>query len=274
VAIVERLHTWAAGQEDDVREWLERLLVVAATGAVLVVNAIAGAAGLNGVTTGEVARRYDLPFTPAGYVFAIWSLIYLGLLAFTVAQLRGATARSPRVAAVRAVYVFSAVANVAWLWFWHHEALLASLGVMLLLLGSLAAAYRHVASSVASTAAEGWCLDLPFRLYFAWISVATLANLGTVLAAGALAGIQPAPLPLSQGLVAATFVLGALAWRRLRDPVFLGVIAWALAGIALKAGQLPAVSAPAMLGCALAGLGAIGLLLDAGPGGGRQPATG
>lgn len=245
-----------------------RILVALATALTLAVNAMAGASGLNGVTTGEVARRLDLPFTPAGYVFSIWSVIYAGLLAFTVAQLVGAGADSPRAAAVRPAYVFTAVANVAWLWFWHHEKVLAALAVMLLLCGALAAIYRYLASTVASSAAEGWWLDRPFRLYFAWVTIATLANVAVATGTDAWPGPGPDPLRLSQLMIGAALAIAGLAWWRLRDPVFLVVVAWALAGIALKGGQPVAVSAPAMLGCGLAGLAAIDLL--AGP---RRVAT-
>lgn len=240
-----------------------RILVALATALTLAVNGMAGAAGLNGITTGEVARQLDLPFTPAGYVFSIWSLIYAGLLAFSVAQLAGRGAWSPRAAVVRPVYVFAATANVAWLWFWHHEAILAALAVMLLLCGSLAAIYRYLASTEPSSAAEAWWLDRPFRLYFAWITIATLANLAVALGSGAVPGTDPDPLLVSRLLVGATLAVAGIAWWRLRDPVFLVVFAWALSGIALKGGQPASISVPAMLGCALAGLAAIDLL--AGP---------
>lgn len=249
---------------------VERVLVVLATVAVVAINALAGAGLLNDVSTGEVARRFDLPYTPAGYAFAIWSLIYLGLVAFTVAQAVPSRWPSSRVDAIRPAYVFSSVANGAWLWFWHHEALLGSLAVMALLLGSLTYIYRTLAATPPATAAEAWWLDRPLRLYCAWITVATLVNLAVVLAAGGMPDFDP--VLLSQLMIAATFAVGVFVYRRLRDPLFLCVIGWAAAAIALKAGQPLAVSAPAMLVCGLLGLGAIGLLVEGD--GGLQSTTG
>ena len=249
---------------------VERVLVVLATVAVVAINALAGAGLLNDVSTGEVARRFDLPYTPAGYAFAIWSLIYLGLTAFTVAQAVPSRWPSSRVEAIRPAYVFSSVANGAWLWFWHHEALLGSLAVMALLLGSLTFIYRTLAATPPATAAEAWWLDRPLRLYCAWITVATLVNLAVVLAAGGMPDFDP--VLLSQLMIAATFAVGVFVYRRLRDPLFLCVIGWAAAAIALKAGQPLAVSAPAMLVCGLLGLGAIGLLVEGD--GGLQSTTG
>lgn len=242
--------------------WLERLLVLLATAATLVVNGLAGNGALGGVTTGEVAGRFALPFTPAGYVFAIWGLIYVGLVAFSLYQVAGAGAASGRVALLRPVYVFSAAANVAWLVLWHRQAPLAALCVMLLLLASLAVARRQLATGPAASRAEAWCVDLPFRLYLSWITVATLANLAVVLAYAGAVGVPRAAEPISLAMLALAFFLAAIGYRRGRDPVFLVVIAWAAAGIALRHGQPMTVSVPAMGVAALAGLGAISLLLE------------
>jgi len=248
---------------------IERWLVVAATVGTLAVNALANTGGLGGVTTGEVASRYDLPFTPAGYVFSIWGLIYLGLAAFTAFQFAGAGTASARVGPVRPAYVFTAAANVTWLWFWHHEALLASLGVMLLLFGALASTYRALGASAPAGGREAWCVDVPFRLYTAWITVATLANLSVVLATPGVVGTGLGPRGVSLAMIVVAAAIAAFAYLRLRDAVFLLTIAWAASGVALKAGQPPSVSVPAMILCGFAGLGAIGLLLEA-----SRPAAG
>jgi hypothetical protein len=253
---------------------LERGLVLVATGLVLAVNGLANTDALGGVTTGEVAARYALPFTPAGYVFAIWGLIYIGVIAFSLYQAAGAGARLERVDSLRPVYVFSAAANVAWLWFWHHQAPLAAMAVMLMLLASLIVARRIVAAAPAGSLVEFMCVDAPFRLYVAWISVATLANLAIVIAyVGSAAGPR-APVAVSLAMLAAALAIAAYAWRNLRDPIFLLVIAWAALGIALRHGQPMAVSGPAIVVFGLAGLGAIGLLMEDARALRRQSTTG
>lgn len=240
---------------------IDRVMVILATSATLVVNGLANTAGINGRSTGAVANQYDLPFTPAGYVFSIWGLIYLALVAFSAWQFSASGARSVRAAAIRSIYVFSAAANMAWLWFWHHEALAAAMVVMLLLLASLAVIYRQLSGSPPASRLEAWCLDVPFRLYLAWITMAALANLSVVVAEATGLPVSVDPVIWSQGMLAAALVIGALVFARLRDPIYLCVISWAAVGIALKGGQAPAVSVPAMIVAGLAGLGAVGLLL-------------
>lgn len=252
---------------------IDRTLVLLATGVTLVVNGLANTAGINGVSTGAVANLYDLPFTPAGYVFSIWGLIYLALVAFSVWQFTAEGRNSDRAVPVRSIYVFSAAANVTWLWFWHHEALAVSLVVMLLLLGSLLIIYRQLSAGPPESVREAWCLDLPFRLYLGWITVATLANLSVVVTTAGWLPFAVDPSRWTLLMLAAIAAIGLLVFTRQRDPVFLSVISWAAVGIALKGGQAPLVSAPAMVVAGLTGLGVVGLLLGAARNSARQSTT-
>lgn len=55
--------------------------------AVLVVNYLAVALPLGGMTTGALSDLYPNLFVPAALTFSIWGLIYLLLLGFVVWQL-------------------------------------------------------------------------------------------------------------------------------------------------------------------------------------------
>ena len=61
---------------------LQRLNVVVFV-VTIIVNGLATSVGLNGVTTADVSDMYFTLVTPAGYVFAIWSVIYTLLLLFS-----------------------------------------------------------------------------------------------------------------------------------------------------------------------------------------------
>ena len=50
----------------------------------LTVNILASALPLNGQNTGEISDRFQVYFVPAGYVFAIWGIIYIGWIAFVI----------------------------------------------------------------------------------------------------------------------------------------------------------------------------------------------
>ena len=56
--------------------------------AVIFWNYWSNTGAINGHTVGELSDKYANLFTPAGYAFAIWGLIFLGLLVLVWSQLR------------------------------------------------------------------------------------------------------------------------------------------------------------------------------------------
>jgi hypothetical protein len=52
----------------------------------IVFNALSGTGVFNGRTIGGVSDDYPNLFTPAGFTFSIWSVIYLFLLIFVIYQ--------------------------------------------------------------------------------------------------------------------------------------------------------------------------------------------
>src|SRR5215213_1828106 len=67
---------------------LQPVLVLIATFGMIVFNYFASTGILGGVTPNVVTDKYSMQITPAGYAFApIWSLIYLGCIAFSIYQL-------------------------------------------------------------------------------------------------------------------------------------------------------------------------------------------
>ena len=100
----------------------------------IAVNALANALPINGRTTGEISDGFDILFTPAGYVFSIWGLIYTMLIVFSIVQVLPSYQR-PEVAAARPWYLLSAAGNMSWIFAWHYELIPLSLVFMLALLG-------------------------------------------------------------------------------------------------------------------------------------------
>ena len=73
-----------------------QIAVAVRTVIMLVVNRLANALPLKGQNTGEISDRFQVYFVPAGYVFAIWGVIYLGMLAFTIFQALSSQRENPR----------------------------------------------------------------------------------------------------------------------------------------------------------------------------------
>ncbi len=203
--------------------------------ATIAVNGLANALPLNGQTTGEISDRFQVYFVPAGYVFSIWGVIYLGLILFAVYQVLPAQRDNPRLRRVGYLFALSCLANIVWLFLWHYEKFVLTLAAMLSLLGLLIATYLRlgVGRTQVSTA-ERWFVRVPFSVYLGWVSVATIANVTATLAYLNWGGWGiPTELWAVLMLVVAT-ALGLAVVATRGDVAYPLVLIWAFAGIAVK----------------------------------------
>jgi len=225
-----------------IRQYANLLSVLAA----LTVNVLASALPLNGQNTGEISDRFQVYFVPAGYVFAIWGIIYIGWIAFTIFQLRPSQKENPRLRRLGYLFALSNVANAAWLFCWHYNQFGLSVLVMLLLLGLLIASYLQLnVNRVSVTRSEYWSVDVVFSVYLGWITVATVANITDWFYFVGWNGFGiPAQVWAAIMLAVASLLGLAMALTR-RDAGYLSVLVWAFAGIAVKqtGAQIVVVSA-------------------------------
>ncbi|MBN1401244.1 MAG: tryptophan-rich sensory protein [Anaerolineae bacterium] len=228
------------------RDRLRQIVNVLALVVTLVFNGLASANGLNGQTTGEISDRFEVYFVPAGYVFSIWGLIYLGLLAFVVYQLLPSQGSNPRLRQIGYLFVVSCLANAVWLVFWHYELFGLSVVAMLVLLVSLITIYLRLGVGRTSVSrAERWCVRVPFSVYLGWVSVATIANITSALDVANWGGWGIAPATWAVIMLVVAGILAAAVSITRRDVAFLLVIVWASAGIAVKQAATPLVAGAA-----------------------------
>ncbi|MBS3783551.1 MAG: tryptophan-rich sensory protein [Anaerolineae bacterium] len=231
---------------DRKRDRIRQVINVAAVFATIALNGLANALPLNGLTTGEISDRFDVYFVPAGYVFSIWGLIYLALVAFAVYQALPSQRDSPRLRRVGYLFALSCVANVAWLFFWHYEVFPLTIVAMVALLLLLIAVYVRLGIGRSTVpAAERWLVRLPFSIYLGWVTVATIANATSLLDYLNWSGwgISPEIWTVIM-LIAATGITAAVTFTR-GDIAYGLVIVWAFAGIAVKHADTRMVSTAA-----------------------------
>lgn len=213
---------------------MRRYVSILFTLAVLAVNAAANILPINGVNTGEISARYPTGFTPAGWVFSIWALIYIGLVAFAVFAARGRNVTASRIRDIEPAYWLSCGANAVWIFMWHYGYILASLVLMFVILACLIFIYLRLRSSSASSWSERLCVDAPFSLYFGWITTATLANLAAWFYA---IETWPFGLPMDDWalltVVTATAIYTAIGVKT-HDVIYVLVFGWASLGIVLQ----------------------------------------
>lgn len=208
----------------------------------LTVNALASTLPLNGKNTGEISDLFPVYFVPAGYVFIIWAVIFLGWLVFALFQLSPAQKENPRLRRLGYVFALSNLVNAAWLFAWHYFQFGVSVLLMLTLLGLLIVSYLRLdVNRQPASRAERWAVDVPFSIYLGWISVATVANITSWLYSVDWNGWGVATELWAVIMLAVASVLGlAMALTR-RDVAYVSVLAWAFAGIAVKQVTSPLV---------------------------------
>ena len=87
----------------------------------IIINILADALPINGLNTGKISDNFHVLFVPAGYVFAIWGLIYIGLLTYAAYQALPAQKDNPRMQATGWWVVLGGLANSMWIFLWHYE---------------------------------------------------------------------------------------------------------------------------------------------------------
>ncbi len=215
---------------------IRHLAVPAALLAVIAFNVLSVTLPLGGRSVEQVSAMYQNLFTPAGFTFSIWSVIYAGLVAFTLYQFLPSQADNRVVQRVAVLFIISCLLNVGWLLAWHFLWIGFSVVLMALLLLTLIVVYLQVTGRAKErTPAYRLMVALPFRLYLGWISVATMANVSAYLVSTGWTGGPLSETGWALSLMGAVVILGLLAlWTR-RDLFFTLVLVWGLAGIA--AGQ-------------------------------------
>ena len=151
------------------------LMVIALIG-VIAVNALANILPLNNQTTGEISNRLPVLFTPAGYVFSIWSVIYVLLIIWLVGMWKKNKEIDASYIKQSILFIISCILNIAWIFLWHYEYFLLTVLVMIAFLVTLILLYSTYPVSDNRLTSR-----LPISIYLGWISVATIANISYVL---------------------------------------------------------------------------------------------
>jgi hypothetical protein len=244
--------------KDTLRQWINVIAYVVT----VIVNGLATSLPLNGQTTGEISDRFPVYFTPANYVFAIWGVIYLGLLGFTIYQALPSQRGNPRLRRIGYLPALSGILNTVWIFLWHYNIFELTVAVMLGILLTLIAIYLRLdIGRTAVSSAERWLVNSPFSVYLGWITVATIANVTTLLyylnwdGFGISPQVWAVAILLVGAAVASTVILSR------RDAAYAAVIVWAYAGIIVKQADTPVVAGVAAFGAAIVALALILTLL-------------
>ena len=210
--------------------WLTVIFYIA----MLVMNGLAEILPLNGLTTGAISDSYPNYFTPTGLTFAIWGVIYLLLGVYTIYQTQ--YAGDSILQSFDLAFIMSCMLNIGWIVLWHYLNLLFSTIIMILLFVILTVIYAlsHFEMKGLYTKDHSWMVTVPFSVYYAWICVATVAQITIALKQSGWTGFGlTEPYWMVIMLVVLT-IITILVTSIKGDLFYASVVIWAIIGIIIK----------------------------------------
>ncbi|MCA9335895.1 tryptophan-rich sensory protein [Candidatus Saccharibacteria bacterium] len=217
-----------------------RIIAAVAFVVMLMLNGLAGSTTLlNGQNTAAISDKNVNLFTPAGYTFAIWGIIYLMLGVYVAYQLgwigssKRGKLKTETIEAITPYFIATSVLNCVWILAWQYEVLWLS---VLLIIGMLYSLVKieETLKDKDMTVGERVMVRNPFSLYFGWITVATIANICTWLVSiqwGAW-GLPPVFWTCSLLIIGAC--IGLAGMIRNTNCLYGAVLIWAYLGILAK----------------------------------------
>lgn len=189
-----------------------RQIVVAVSLVLAIVGAAIGSGAFGGTPIQKAAggalsadATYIAPATPA---FSIWSLIYLGLVVYTVVQFLPSRAADERQRALGYPVAASLLLNAAWILSVQADMLGFSVLVIVLLVVVLGYAFRVCVVLPSRGWLDAVTVDGVVGLYLGWVCVATAADIAATLTAGGFDGWGLSADAWAVVVIAATGVIG------------------------------------------------------------------
>jgi hypothetical protein len=202
----------------------------------------------NGLTIGEISQNIfkNVLITPASYAFAIWGLIYLGLISFAIFQALPAQKSDGLLYKIGYKLAITSISQIIWVFCFLYRQYDASMVAMLCILFPLIGAYWSLPFKTRVSRWQQWLIKLPISIYLAWISVATIVNGAILLEFWQWDGWGLSPevwtviMLLIAGLITHFVVLPRL------DFAYAGVFIWAAIAIAIRNSEIMLISGTAI----------------------------
>lgn len=214
---------------------LDVLLAVSFIG-MLLVNILAEALPINGLTSAQISDKFDNFFRPAGFTFFIWWAIY-ALQVLYILYVFGVIKKPCLSDNTRdVVSIFTIVLNVfniGWVFAWHYEQIFISLLIIILMLVALILVSKILRKRMLA----GLCklfIYVPFLVYLAWVTIATVGNFSSWLVAIGFAGFGLAPYIWAIIAVVISTGVAVPLGIYFNCLSYVAVIIWAFVGILVR----------------------------------------
>ncbi|MGK7931891.1 MAG: tryptophan-rich sensory protein [Microcystaceae cyanobacterium] len=213
--------------------WINLAAIIAA----FVVNILANITPINNLSIGEISDQYfpNVLIIPASYAFAIWGLIYLGLISLGVYGVLPKNKDNLCVKKIGFLLALSSLIQIVWVILFQFYFFTLSVLTMIGILIPLLILYQRLdINYVSLKASDRWFIYYPISLYLGWISVATIINIASTLDYINWQGWGLSPLIWTGIMLSVASCLATFMKIQRSDRIYTGVVIWALAAIAVK----------------------------------------
>ena len=161
---------------------IRQIVTLVAVISALAMNIIANISPPNGLSIGGISNQFfsDVLITPANYAFAVWGMIYLGLISFSIYQVLPNQKNNPLLRQIGYKIAIASIAQIVWVICFLYRQYTFSLIAMLGILLPLIAAYMCLPFS-RITRWQKWLVRTPISIYLSWIVLATILNAAITL---------------------------------------------------------------------------------------------
>jgi len=214
----------------------------------ILMNIIAYTAKFNGNTSETISNKYPTRFTPAGFAFGLWVLIYILLGVFTAFQALPINHEEQGfVRRINVFFILNAICNGWWTYAFAYEEFWVTVLLILTMLFSLIAIYILLPINPRLTPKQLKAVDLglntryymilgfvhmPFSFYIAWIIIVMVANFFVFSAAPPFGNTDSQSWSIVLQSIIAAITLLVLFFQL--DVIFGGVITWSFIAIAIQ----------------------------------------
>ena len=227
---------------------LLRRLVLASTVLMITLNSLP-ASVFNGQSNAVMSRRYQTLITPAGYAFAIWGLIFIGVLGYAIYQVMPAQRSNPRFSAAAPWVIANMVFNGFWTVIFGQEWIALATVVII---ADLVTLYKIVdalnINHVRVSSMETWLARVPFSIYFGWLTVATTVCIAFFLKANGFNAFGLGDQTWAVLILVVALGIGAVVFNKYRNVAYILVFTWAYYAISVQTKTIPTVPTVALAG--------------------------
>jgi hypothetical protein len=212
------------------------------------INVLANVNPPKGLTIGQISNKFfnDILITPANYAFAVWGIIYLGLISLAIYQVLPTQKNNVLLQRIGYKLAIASISQIVWVICFLYRQYAGSFLAMLGILLPLIAAYWSIPLNRRISRWDKYLILTPISIYLSWISVATIVNGAIVLKTWQWNGwgINFEIWTIIMLLVAA-LITHLVSIPRL-DYAYAAVFIWALIAIAIKNVEAMVISGTAI----------------------------